>query len=306
MKKINLSGFGSADSDTDGFSDSPLANAYTDVWGSSTERIERLNVNQLCHFSDDSGNSQPFRLNENKIKQIISSADDIGIITPLIVRKKSDNMYQIISGHHRYEAAKALEMLTVPCVVRDISDEKAFQIVSESNIQRDKTLPTEYGRIFAEYLKKRNDIDLTAKEIADKFGISAKTMYRYINVVKLIPKLQTYADEEKILLAAADIISGFSIGNQESVAEYLERPDSRKITPVIAKQFAKIIDDYGGDDVPAHELANLFRPKPKPRFKNGVYNKLAERFSFENSEQELDELAERLLAEYFQGREGEN
>lgn len=306
MKKINLSGFGSADSDTDGFSDSPLANAYTDVWGSSTEKIERLNVNQLCHFSDDSGNSQPFRLNENKIKQIISSADDIGIITPLIVRKKSDNMYQIISGHHRYEAAKALEMLTVPCVVRDISDEKAFQIVSESNIQRDKTLPTEYGRIFAEYLKKRNDIDLTAKEIADKFGISAKTMYRYINVVKLIPKLQTYADEEKILLDAADIISGFSIGNQESVAEYLERPDSRKITPVIAKQFAKIIDDYGGDDVPAHELANLFRPKPKPRFKNGVYNKLAERFSFENSEQELDELAERLLAEYFQGREGEN
>lgn len=283
MKKINLSGFGSADSDMDGFSDSPLSNAYTDVWGSSMEKIERLNINQLCHFSDD-----------------------IGIITPLIVRKISENMYQIISGHHRYEAAKALEMLTVPCVVRDISDEKAFQIVSESNIQREKMLPTEYGRIFAEYLKKRNDIDLTAKEIADKFGISAKTMYRYINVVKLIPKLQTYADEEKILLAAADIISGFSIGNQESVAEYLERPDSRKITPVIAKQFAKIIDDYGGDDVPAHELANLFRPKPKPRFKNGVYNKLAERFSFENSEQELDELAERLLAEYFQGREGEN
>lgn len=306
MKKINLSGFGSADSDMDGFSDSPLSNAYTDVWGSSMEKIERLNINQLCHFSDDNGNSQPFRLNENKIKQIISSADDVGIITPLIVRKISENMYQIISGHHRYEAAKALEMLTVPCVVRDISDEKAFQIVSESNIQRDKMLPTEYGRIFAEYLKKRNDIDLTAKEIADKFGISAKTMYRYINVVKLIPKLQTYADEEKILLAAADIISGFSIGNQESVAEYLERPDSRKITPVIVKQFAKIIDDYGGDDVPAHELANLFRPKPKPRFKNGVYNKLAERFSFESSEQELDELAERLLAEYFQGREGEN
>lgn len=306
MKKINLSGFGSADFDTDGFSGSPLANAYTDVWGSSTEKVESLNINQLCHFSDEGGNSQPFRLNENKIKQIISSADDIGIITPLIVRKTSDNKYQIISGHHRYEAAKALEMLTVPCVVRDISDEKAFQIVSESNIQRDKMLPTEYGRIFAEYLKKRNDIDLTAKEIADKFGISAKTMYRYINVVKLIPKLQTYADEEKLLLAAADIISGFSIGNQESVAEYLERPDSRKITPVIAKQFAKIIDDYGGDDVPAHELANLFRPKPKPRFKNGVYNKLAERFSFESSEQELDELAERLLAEYFQGREGEN
>lgn len=304
MKKFNLSGFGSADSDMDGFSDSPLANAYTEVWGNSLEKVERLNINQLCHFSDDSGNSQPFRLNDNKIKQIISSADDIGIITPLIVRRISDNMYQILSGHHRYEAAKALEMLTVPCVVRNISDEKAFQIVSESNIQRDKMLPTEYGRIFAEYLKKRNDIDLTAKEIADKFGISAKTMYRYVNVIKLIPQLQIYTDKEKILLAAADIISGFSIGNQESVAKYLERPDSKKITPAIAKQFAEIIKNYDGDDVPAHELANLFRPKQKARFKNGIYNKLAERFSFDSSEQELDELAEKLLVDYFKGREG--
>ncbi len=303
MSKINISGFSEghetlpADSDT-----SPLAQSYKDVWGSSYEKIENIELAAIQHYSGTDGSLQPFHMNEDKIGQIMASAADIGIVNPLIVRRVSADKYQIISGHHRYEAAKRLELLSVPCVVRRITDEQAFQIVSESNIQRDKMLPSEYGRIFTVYMQRRKDVDMTSKEIADKFGISAKTMYRYLNVAKLIPKLQDFADSEKILLAAADIIAGFSKGNQESVLQYLERPDSRKITPVIAKKFAEIVENYDGDDVPPHEFSSLFIPKPKPKYKSEIYNNLSSRFSFDKTEKELDELAEKLLAEYFEKR----
>lgn len=303
MAKINLSGFSERrETSPASFDTSPLAQSYKDVWGSSYEKIENIELGALQHYSGADGSSQPFKMNEDKIGQITASAADIGIVTPLIVRSASAGKYQIISGHHRYEAAVRLNLLSVPCVVRRITDEQAFQIVSESNIQRDKMLPSEYGRIFTVYMNRRKEIGITYKEIADKFGISSKTLYRYVNVMKLIPELQKYVDSEKILLAAADIISGFSIGNQEAVAQYLERPDSRKITPVIAKKFAEIIDNYNGDDVPVHEFSNLFIPRPKPKYKSMVYNNLSSRFSFEKTEQELDELAERLLAEYFESR----
>lgn len=302
MASINISAFDHREKLPADRDNSPLEEAYKNVWGSSYEKIENIELGLITHYSGSDGGVQPFRMNEEKIMQIMASAADIGIVTPLIVRRTERSKYQIISGHHRYEAARRLELLSVPCVVRRITDDEAFQIVTESNIQRNKMLPSEYGRIFAVYMDKREDIGITYKEIADKFGISSKTLYRYVNVARLIPELQNYVDCEKILLAAADIISGFSVDNQMSVFEYLERPDSRKITPIIAKQFAEIVKNYSGDKVPVHEFSSLFIPKPKPKYKSGIYNNLSERFSFDKTEQELDELAEKLLAEYFSGR----
>lgn len=131
--------------------------------------------------------------------------------------------------------------------------------------------------------------------------ISKKNMYRYINVAKLIPELQGYADEGVIQLAAADIICTFSENNQKTIQALLERPEKVKITPPIAKQFAEVVKQYDGDDVPLHEFTKFFCSKPKMKYKSSVYNNLSSRFDFDISEKELDELTERLLTEYFEG-----
>ncbi len=304
MGKINISNFSEPDNGlgqeetTAAVPD--LGQAYTDIWGNSCEKVESIDLSLLHHYEDGKGGSQPFNLNDEKVSQIMASAEDIGIITPLIVRTTSDGGYQIIAGHHRYEAAQRLNMLSVPCVVRKIDDSEAFQIVAESNIQRDRTLPSEYGRIFSVYMGRRGDSDLTAAEIAAKFGISKKTMYRYLNVTKLIDELQKFVDEDKIQLRAVDIISAFSEENQKAVLNFLSRPDSKKITQALAKEFAQIVENYDGGDVPYHEFTKLLAPKPVMRYKSNVYNSLSARFSIDKSEKELDELAEKLLTEYFE------
>lgn len=304
MGKINISNFSEPDNfgqeETAASTTSGLGQAYTDIWGSSFEKVESIDLNLLHHYEDEKGGSQPFNLNGDKIEQIMSSAEDIGIVTPLIVRRTSGNNYQIIAGHHRYEAAKRLNLLSVPCVVRKIMDDEVFKIVAESNIQRDKTLPSEYGKIFATYMAKRDDTDMTAAEIAAKFGVSKKTMYRYINVASMDTHLQKYVDEGKIQLAAVEIIATFSVENQKAVLNFLSRPNSKKITPIIAKEFAKIVEEYNGEDVPYHEFTKLLAPKPVKKYRSNVYNSLSSRFAIDKSEQELDELAEKLLTEYFE------
>ena len=270
-----------------------LVDTYTSTWGSTTEKVEEISLDKLKFF-EMNGISQPFNINQEKINQIKLSAKDIGIITPLIVRKV-DSYYQIISGHHRYLVAKELELLSVPCIVRNISDEQVYKYVAESNIQRFKIYPSEYGNIFLRYMEVRKDIDLTAQEIADKFGLSKKTMYRYINVTKLIPELQTLTDKDLISLDAVDILSKLSIENQKVINEYLLK-NNKKIMVSTAKKI--YLFTTNNDILTVKDIENMISSKSK-KYKNRLYNIIAKDKNINYTEKELDTLVLNFLNDYF-------
>lgn len=286
---------------------SELSKAYIDMWGSSKEAIEYIEVNMLKPY-EQNDEKQPFKLDRDKIESIKLSAADIGIITPLTVRKRNGE-YQIIAGHHRAVAAQELNILSVPCVVKNISDEEAYQYVIESNIQRMKMLPTEYGKIFRCYLERRKDIDMTAQEIADKFGISKRSMFRYEKVTSLIPELQEYADTELINIDSVENLVKFSEDNQRVVCEFLERTERKhKVTASLSKKMAAIVENYGGDTVPVHEFTALvIKPtadkSAKRVYKNAVYNSVAQKYKIDCSEKELDSIVAAFLEDYFKNKE---
>lgn len=270
-----------------------LVDTYTSTWGSTTEKVEEISLDKLKFF-EMNGISQPFNINQEKINQIKLSAKDIGIITPLIVRKV-DSYYQIISGHHRYLVAKELELLSVPCIVRNINDEQVYKYVAESNIQRFKIYPSEYGNIFLRYMEVRKDIDLTAQEIADKFGLSKKTMYRYINVTKLIPELQTLTDKDLISLDAVDILSKLSIENQKVINEYLLK-NNKKIMVGTAKKI--YLFTTNNNILTVKDIENMISNKSK-KYKNRLYNIIAKDKNINCTEKELDTLVLNFLNDYF-------
>lgn len=280
--------------------DSPLAQAYQSVWGSDREAIQYMELSKIVPFTDKDGHGQPFKLNREKVEQIKLSAKDIGIITPLIVRRQG-NVFQIISGHHRYEAAKELQLLSVPCIVRDIKDNEAETLVVESNIQRMRLLPSEYGAIFRVYLAKRKDMEISVQEIAEKFGVSKKTMYRYANVSRLVSELQELFDADIINLDCSDVFVKFSEENQQSVAEYI-KGSGKHITLSVAIAMEKVASD--GNVLP-DSFGVIFAPKVKPVYRNKVYSSIAERYDISTTytEKELDDLVTQLLEEHFNKNE---
>ncbi|MGN1411882.1 MAG: ParB/RepB/Spo0J family partition protein [Oscillospiraceae bacterium] len=294
IKKVPLG------NDTQFNKDTPmdLVESYTSTWGSTTEKVEEISLNFLEPF-ELNGSKQPFNINQDKINQIKLSAKDIGIITPLIVRKLENNRYQIVSGHHRFLVAKELGLLSVPCIVRNISDDVIYKYVTESNIQRVKVYPSEYGRIFLKYMEIRHDIDITAQEIADKFGLSKKTMYRYINVTKLIYELQNFTDNGLISLDAVDVISQFSKENQEVVCDYLTQTN-KKIMVSLAKKMDKFIKENGY--ITISNILYLVQPKEKDKYKNKIYNILSKDYDLNYTEEELDNLVLKLLNNYFKDK----
>lgn len=274
-----------------------LEQSYASVWGKDKETVQYIELNHIIPFADVKGRTQPFKISDEKVQQIKLSASDIGIVTPLIVRK-TDGDYQIISGHHRYMAAKELEMLTVPCVVRDISDEEAVRYVAECNIQRSKLLPTEYAEIYARYMEMRQDIDMTAQEIADKFAISKKSLYRYIKILDLSDGLKKLIDEDMLHTDTAEIFCMFSETSQQAVCDFVEHT-GKKINRALAKAMESIEQE---GKVTSYEDFLPVLEKPKKAVKNKLYNNFAKKYEVDYTEEEWDNLVTELLTKHFENQ----
>ena len=264
---------------------------------SSKETVQYIELNHIVPFTDKVGKSQPFRISDDKVAQIKLSAADIGIVTPLIVRKVGAD-YQIISGHHRYIAAQQLEMLTVPCVVREITDDDAVKYVAECNIQRSKLLPTEYAEIYARYMGMRQDIDMTVQEIADKFGISKKSLYRYIKILDLTDDLKKLIDEDKLHTDTAEIFCGFSTNEQDAVYEFVQQT-GKKVNRAMAKAMERITQEH---EVTSYEDFLPVLEQPRKPVRNKLYSSFAEKYSVNYSEKEWDSLVSELLTKHFESK----
>lgn len=213
------------------------------------EKIININITDIDDFPE-----HPFKVIVNdELKDMAESIKEKGVLSPALVRQKDDGRYEMISGHRRKKASELANKDTIPCIVRDLTDDEATIIMVDSNMQREKVLPSE--RAFAYKMKlealnhqgKRND--LTSVEIAQKFqsktsrqivaeqvGESEDKVRRYIRLTYLIPELLDYVDNSiikdkdklSIALSPAVEISYLTKEEQQSLLDYI---DFNQITP---------------------------------------------------------------------------
>lgn len=109
----------------------------------------------------------------------------------------------MISGHRKKKASELSNVNTIPCIIKELTDDDVTIIMVDSNFQRERVLPSE--KVFAYKMKdnamvhqgKRNDLTScqvgtklsTAKKISKEFGDSVRSVYRFIRLTYLLPKL---------------------------------------------------------------------------------------------------------------------
>lgn len=120
--------------------------------------LKLLEITQInLEFIDDP--SQPMRqgLDQQPLEDLASSIREKGIINPITVRKKGER-YEVVAGHRRFRAAGMAGVFRIPCVVADVSDDEAFDIMAHENLYRQDLDPVEeaisYGRIVGEDVSK--------------------------------------------------------------------------------------------------------------------------------------------------------
>ena len=191
----------------------------------------RLPIDQLYPFV-----RHPYQVRDDaEMEELSQSIRENGILSPVIVRplENAENRYEIVSGHRRVRAAQRAGLTEVPAFVFDISREEAAVLLVDSNLHRERLLPSEKAfayRLKMEALKrqgKRTDLTsdqvgpkLTAKEISD--NDSASQVKRYIRLTHLNRELLDLMDQDKIAFSVGVELSYLPPNMQHILKEEME------------------------------------------------------------------------------------
>ncbi len=195
-------------------------------------RIVDIPLELIDEFPD-----HPFQVRmDEDMQQLVESIKDRGLITPIILRKKEDDRYEIVSGHRRKKACEIAGFETIKAEVRDMTRDEAIIMMVESNLQRSVILPSEKAKSYKMRLEamarqgKRTDLTSnpvgrkleTAGIIGEQAGDSTTQVRRYIRLNELIPPILDMVDEGKIALRPAVELSYLKQNEQEMLVEAME------------------------------------------------------------------------------------
>ena len=200
------------------------------------EKVQEINISDISDFPE-----HPFKVNDDdKMKEMVKSVKEYGVILPVIVRPKENGTYEMISGHRRKRACELAGVKQIRCIVKNLSDDEATILMVDSNIQREEILPSE--KAFAYKMKlnamkhqgKKIDIDeeetstpvvaklRTDEILGEEVGESRENIRRYIRLTELIPELLEEVDNKRIAFRPAVELSYLSEENQYVVLNKLE------------------------------------------------------------------------------------
>ena len=217
---------------------------YEELFMSTEERldakkpkVEAIPLADLTPFRN-----HPFKVKEDEeMAQLMRSIADAGVLSPALARPLPDGGYELISGHRRLAACKALGMDAMPVIIRDLTDEEAVITMVDSNLQREHILPSE--KAFAYKMKydalkhqgtssqlgtKLRTDELLAQNSSD----SRNQIQRYIRLTHLIPDILKLVDEGKIALTPAVELSYLQPSEQEMIFSVM---DSDEVTPSLSQ-----------------------------------------------------------------------
>ena len=101
--------------------------------------VTDLSTAEISDFPD-----HPFKVRmDESMTELVDSVKKRGVLSPVLVRRIPDGGYQMVSGHRRKMAAELANLPTVPCIVRELTDDEAVIIMVDSNLQREQVLPSE-------------------------------------------------------------------------------------------------------------------------------------------------------------------
>lgn len=196
------------------------------------EKVVEIEIERLHDFKN-----HPFKVQaDSQMKELRDSISKYGILNPLIVRPRPEGFYEVISGHRRKYAAMELKYTKVPVIIRYMLDEEAIISMVDSNLQRERILPSEKAAAYKmkyEVLRRKagrrkcSQVDYTTGKksieiIGEETGDSPKQIQRYLKLNDLIPELLDKVDDETMGFTIGVELAYLSKKNQEIVLEAME------------------------------------------------------------------------------------
>ena len=246
---------------------------------SQLEKVVTLNPAEISDFPN-----HPFKVRQDDdMAEMVESIRKYGVLVPALVRPKEDGGYEMVAGHRRKFAAALAGVAEIPCIVRSLTDDEATIVMVDSNLQREKILPSEKAfayKMKLDAMKRQGQrTDLTSaplepkskgsrsnEELAANSPDSRSQIQRYIRLTELIPSVLQMVDDGKIAFRPAVELSYLSSKQQEALYSTMECEDC---TPSLA-QAIKMKEFSKGGKLTEEVILSIMqeeKPNQKEQFK---------------------------------------
>ena len=146
------------------------------------------------------------------LAELITSLKTSGLLQPVLVRRKGDGIYELISGERRWRAAKEAGLETIQAVIRNCGDEESVVLALVENLQRADLNPMEMARA---YHRMMNEFGLTQDIIAQRVGCERSSIANIVRLMNFSPEIQQLIETNQLSVGHAKVILGLSDQNEQ-------------------------------------------------------------------------------------------
>ncbi|EGS33943.1 ParB-like protein [Finegoldia magna SY403409CC001050417] len=295
------------------------------------ESVEQGDIKQLELDILENYHDHPFTLYKGKrLNDMVESVKENGILNPIIVLKREDGAYEILSGHNRVNAARLADIKNIPCIVKEnLSEEQAYTYVIETNLMQrsfSDLLPTEKALVLKmRYEKiasqgKRNDLQKeinnleqgiiekerksedktdSRKTLGKEYNLSGASIARYLRLNELSDSWKRDVDNEKIGLTMAVDLSYLP----KEIQKYLYKQcDEMELT--LKPSDAKVLhmmnnEEHLNQEMVTTYLLNLKKPNMKEYQNIKLSQSIYQKFFQDKAKEEAEGIIEKALEIYF-------
>ena len=167
----------------------------------ASEDMQEIDIDLI-----EPNNFQPRTIfSEERLEELAQSIKANGIIQPLLVRQLGGDRYQLIAGERRWRAAQRAGLPRVPCVVRDIPDDKMLELALVENIQRQELNAIEEAHAYKRLIE---TLGLTQEMVAQRVGRDRTFITNYLRLLRLPEDIQGLVEQEKLSMGHARALLG--------------------------------------------------------------------------------------------------
>ena len=144
---------------------------------------EELSIRTLSISEIEPNRGQPRQeFDEEKIAELCASIKEHGVLSPLLVRPMPTGRYEIVAGERRWRASRMAGLSEVPVVIRELTDENAYELSLVENLIREDLNPVEEA---LGYKNLADTFNMTQEVIAQRVGKSRSAVANAMRLLSL-------------------------------------------------------------------------------------------------------------------------
>jgi ParB family transcriptional regulator, chromosome partitioning protein len=181
-----------------------LQSPETDITTKTIRPAETASVGSIADLPIEQIVANPFQprthFEEEALKELSESIQEMGLIQPVTVRKMGYDQYQLISGERRFRASQMAGLTLIPAYIRIANDQAMLEMALVENIQREELDSIEIALAYQRLIE---EVKLTQEEVSEKVAKKRSTITNYLRLLRLPPEIQLGIRTRKLSMGHA-------------------------------------------------------------------------------------------------------